>query len=338
LVEKKGTITLACFLIFFLASFAQVDAKFFDFFEKILGKTNESVSSMGTSQTIPLLNAPLNFNLLDGMGGGNINIVQDSALLSVTGPLGTIADVALHKSDQISLYVVRDGDTISDIAKVFGVSANTIRWANELKSGSIISPGQILVILPVTGIQYTVKKGDTIGGIAKKFGGDSAEIISFNGLSLTSALEAGSTLVIPNGEATEPARSLAQNSPSRTSRVSGPLYAGYYIRPISGGIRTQGIHGYNGVDLANSCESPIMAAAGGDVIISKSQGWNSGYGQYVAISHPNGTQTLYAHMSLILVAPGFHVVQGQVIGYVGSTGLSTGCHVHFEVRGARNPF
>lgn len=338
MAEKKERIILAFFLISFLGSFTHVDAKFFDFFEKIFGKTSESASSMATSQTIPILEAPLNSNLLNGVGGGSINIVQDSALLSVTGPLGTIADVALHKSDQISLYVVRDGDTISEIAGVFGVSANTIRWANDLKSGSAISPGQILVILPVTGVQYTVKKDDTIQSIAKKFGGDSGEILSFNGLPPDPSLEVGSTLIVPNGEASEPAKTGSKSLPSRAARVSGPSYAGYYIRPITGGIRSQGIHGYNGVDLANSCGTPIMAAAEGDVIISRSQGWNSGYGQYVAISHANGTQTLYAHMSLIITAAGFHVVQGQVIGYIGSTGLSTGCHVHFEVRGARNPF
>lgn len=315
-----------------------MDAKFFDFFEKILGKTNEAASNIATSQTIPILQAPLNSSLLDGVGGGNINIIQDSALLSVTGPLGTIADVALHKSDQISLYVVRDGDTISEIAEVFGVSSNTIRWANELKSGSVINPGQILVILPVTGLQYTVKKSDTIQSIARKFSGDSDEILNFNGLSSASSLVIGSTLIIPNGEASEPASSPSRGVTTRTAKSSSPSYVGYYIRPISGGVRTQGIHGYNGVDLASSCGAPIMASAEGDVIISRSSGWNSGYGQYVAISHPNGTQTLYAHMNLIIVAPGFHVAQGQVIGYVGSSGLSTGCHVHFEVRGARNPF
>lgn len=339
MAEKKEKLILASFLISFLASFNQVDAKFFDFFEKILGKTNESASSMGTSQTIPLLTAPFNINLLNGMGGGDINIVQDSALLSVTGPLGSIADVVEYKSDQISLYSVREGDTLSDIAQVFGVSANTIRWANELKSGSVISPGQILVILPITGVQYTVKKGDTIQSISKKYAGDSDEILSFNGLSRSTSLEIGSTLIIPNGEASELAKpAFSQSSLSKAARSSGPSYVGYYIRPISGGVKTQGIHGYNGVDLANSCGTPVMAAAGGDVIISKSQGWNSGYGQYVVVSHANGTQTLYAHLSLIITASGFHVVQGQVIGYVGSTGLSTGCHVHFEVRGARNPF
>ena len=82
----------------------------------------------------------------------------------------------------------------------------------------------------------------------------------------------------------------------------------------------------------------MMASASGDILIARPAGWNGGYGQYIAISHANGTQTLYAHLNGIMVAPGWNVVQGQVIGYVGRTGQTTGCHLHFEVRGARNPF
>jgi len=110
------------------------------------------------------------------------------------------------------------------------------------------------------------------------------------------------------------------------------------MRPISGGQKSQGLHGYNGVDLDTYGGAPIFAAANGKVIISKSSGWNGGYGKYVVISHGNGTQTLYAHNSQNIVYPGQNVVKGQVIGYIGSTGRSTGSHLHFEVRGAQNPF
>ena len=109
------------------------------------------------------------------------------------------------------------------------------------------------------------------------------------------------------------------------------------MRPVDG-PRTQGLHGYNGVDLASPSGTLIRAAASGDVIVSKSSGWNGGYGLYAVIRHNNGTQTLYAHNSLNLVTVGEHVVRGQIIGRVGSTGKSTGPHLHFEVRGARNPF
>ena len=117
-----------------------------------------------------------------------------------------------------------------------------------------------------------------------------------------------------------------------------PEFVGYYLRPIIGGRKTQGIHGYNGVDLAISCGQPVLATAPGQVIISKSTGWNTGYGKYTAISHPNNTQSLYAHMSKVFVEVGQAVTQGDAIGLIGSTGRSTGCHVHFEIRGARNPF
>jgi murein DD-endopeptidase MepM/ murein hydrolase activator NlpD len=110
------------------------------------------------------------------------------------------------------------------------------------------------------------------------------------------------------------------------------------MRPIVGGVRTQGIHGYNAVDLANKIGTPVMAAADGTVTVAKMGGWNSGYGNYVVISHANGTQTLYAHAESLNVTMGQTVSQGDVIAYIGITGKTTGPHVHFEVRGAKNPF
>ena len=93
------------------------------------------------------------------------------------------------------------------------------------------------------------------------------------------------------------------------------------------------------LDLAAPIGTPILASAAGDVIVAKEGGWNAGYGNYVVIQHDNGSETLYAHQSKVVVSQGEHVVQGQVIGYVGTTGKSTGPHVHFEIRdGIRNPF
>jgi murein DD-endopeptidase MepM/ murein hydrolase activator NlpD len=103
-------------------------------------------------------------------------------------------------------------------------------------------------------------------------------------------------------------------------------------------MRTQGIHGYNAVDLAAAHASPVRAAAAGEVIVSKSSGWNGGYGNYIVVRHGNGTQTLYAHLSSNVVGVGAFVAAGERIGYMGSTGRSTGTHLHFEVRGATNPF
>jgi murein DD-endopeptidase MepM/ murein hydrolase activator NlpD len=120
---------------------------------------------------------------------------------------------------------------------------------------------------------------------------------------------------------------------------SGPEQEGYYSNPLPGAILTQSIHGWNAVDLGAARGTPIHAAADGVVIVAKNNGaWNGGYGNYVVITHDNGTQTLYAHMSHTIVSSGETVSAGQTIGYVGMTGLTTGPHLHFEVRGAANPF
>lgn len=280
-----------------------------------------------------------------GMGGGDLpnelyiplSVTQDSALVAIQNPAGTLPSLEQHGN--IVLYTVQKGDTPSAIAKKFGVSVNTLLWANEVKSAGALKVGDELLILPISGVQYTVKKGDTIDSIAKKFKGDPLEIISFNGLAINESISVGQTLIIPDGELSAPASPASPGSSFVPSRFAGlPVFDGYYIRPIIGGRKSQGIHGYNGVDLAQKCGEPVLASASGAVIRARSEGWNYGYGQHIILSHPNQTQTLYAHLSRVFVSGGESVTQGAVIGFVGSTGKSTGCHVHFEVRGAKNPF
>lgn len=268
---------------------------------------------------------------------GYDRIVNDSALIASEGPGGTMMDALIHKpsSDQISVYIVREGDTISQIAEMFDVDINTIKWSNDLTS-SVLREGQTLVILPVSGIKHIVVKGDTLDSITKKYKGDKAEIISYNGLS-SAPLSVGSTIIIPDGEIVANVQS-SGTSVSVGTKTTLKDTSGYFIRPISGGKRSQGIHGYNAVDIAAPVGTPIYAAAGGEVIISRSGGWNGGYGTYIVIKHSNGTQTLYAHNSKNNVSTGDTVKQGEIIGAVGSTGKVTGSHLHFEVRGAKNPF
>ena len=310
--------------------------------------TNYSTKSDYNSQTFPLLQAAQNYDPNPSKGGGDITIVNDSALLPSSGPSGSLADVAegvrVPNNGQISIYIVRPGDTLGDIAELFDVSVNTIRWANDIARSESIQPGQELVILPVTGIKYTVKTGGTLQDIIDKFGGDIDEAVAFNGYGADEALDAGTEVIIPNGELAAPkatvrvAQSRYTQTTSAPRGTSAPSYAGYYQHPLSGGVRTQGIHGYNAIDIGASAGAPIVAAASGTVILSKNSGWNGGYGRYLVIKHDNGTQTLYAHNSQNVVFSGQSVVQGQVVGYVGSSGRSTGPHVHFEIRGARNPF
>jgi LysM repeat protein len=264
-------------------------------------------------------------------------IVENNALVPNVGPSGTAAETLVHKpgSDQISVYVVREGDTLSQIAEMFDVTVNTIKWGNGLSSNTL-KEGQTLVILPISGVQHTVVKGDTLASVAEKYKGDVDEIAVYNNINKDDHLAVGSEIIIPDGEAPAPSYSGSSSGSSGSSFLKE--YDGYYLRPIAGGVKTQGIHGHNAVDLAAPIGTPIRASADGQVIIARTGGWNGGYGNYIVIRHSNGTQTLYAHASKVNVSAGDAVGQGDVIGAVGTTGESTGPHLHFEIRGAKNPF
>jgi len=295
------------------------------------------------SQNVAILQAAIHTDPNPAKGGGEISIVDNVALQSQSGVSGTIVEINERKSDQIAIYEVREGDSLSQIAEMFGVTTNTIRWANDFEGA--ISPGQTLVILPITGITHVVKSGGTIEDIAEIYDADIKEIALFNGISVDAALKPGDKILVPNAVPLSESHNHNHDSDSgkkvvvKASVTSGTTsYSGYYMRPLSGGIKTQGIHGYNAVDIGAPVGTTVYASASGTVIVSKQGGWNGGYGSYIVIKHSNGTQTLYAHLSSNVAGVGQFVTQGQVIGYVGNTGRSTGAHLHFEIRGAKNPF
>ena len=278
---------------------------------------------------VPVLSAVINPNPQGIRGGAEIT-VNEGALVS-TGPVGRDASAGTKvESGEISVYTVREGDTLSHIAEMYNVTANTILWANDLPRATAIQEGQTLVILPVAGVQHTVKKGDTVSSIAKKYDGDVDEILTYNQLASSEDLVVGEAVVIPGGMIK------ALPPPSKMSAKAGGK--NWLAHPAPGTIKTQGIHGYNGVDFGAALGSAIRAAAAGEVMVSKSSGWNGGYGQYIVIRHSNGVQTLYAHLSANSVSVGAYVASGEVIGAMGNTGRSTGSHLHFEVRGGSNPF
>ena len=284
---------------------------------------------------MPLLAALQNPNPMGARGGAEV-LVEDNALVS-TGPVG--ADVMAEQktySGEIRVYTVRGGDSLSRVAEMFDVTTNTIMWANDLNRASDIQPGDSLVILPVAGVQHVVKSGDTLSTIAKKYKAEAEEIIAYNQMFEDEQLVVGATLIIPGGAIQAPVRTGVSAQPVS---VSGAVAASTgFSHPAPGAIKTQGIHGYNAVDLAAGAGTSIRAAAAGEVIVSKSSGWNCGYCLYIVIRHPSGAQTLYAHLSSNAVGVGNYVAQGEVIGGMGNTGRSTGNHLHFEVRGGRNPF
>lgn len=314
---------------------------FHNLFERPVRAASTEALSLN-SQTIPLLAPAVNLDPNPAKGGGNITVVDGAALLPEEGPSGTAADIEDWPTySQVSIYVVRDGDTLSQIGELFDVSVNTIIWANDIKGG-VIHPGDTLVILPITGLKHIVVKGETLSSIAKKFNSDATEIAQYNGVLDTTPLAAGTSIIIPHGEiaaAPAPTTSGSTSSapPAPLHGAGGPDLGNYWVVPIANGIITQGLHGYNGIDVGAPNGTGIYAAAAGIVLVARSGGWNGGYGNYVVVQHDNGTQTLYAHASQVLVSAGDRVAQGQTIALVGNTGLATGYHLHFEVRGAKNP-
>ncbi len=299
------------------------------------------MSFVCNSETVPLLKAAINNDPVFGKGGAEIMVLDGTALRPERNASTSFNNIQTRPdAGFIHVYVVREGDTLSQISAMFGVSTNTVIWANDIK-GRTIKVGQQLVILPMTGVRHQVQKGDTIETLAKKYYANASEIIRFNNISPSDTLSVGDVVDIPDGEIRYIPQTQTAGTSQRLSTVenNNSVAAGYYLRPIKGGDRTQGIHGHNAVDLAAPVGTPILASALGTVTVSRTGGWNFGYGNYIVINHPNGSQTLYAHNSQNIVSVGQEVVQGQVIGYMGSTGRSTGPHVHFEIRnGPRNPF
>lgn len=297
--------------------------------ENLLAEVNIQNMALLVAKTAPLTSAQ-SFRSL---------AIENNALVSDLSPLGTDVLSAIHKptNDQISIYVVRQGDTLSQIAEMFNVTVNTIKWGNDLASNTL-KEGQTLVILPISGVKHTVVKGDTLESLAKKYKGDKEEILAYNNLQKEGSLVVGSVVIIPDGEVLASPSSSAGSSGIKSGGSSLKEYSGYFMRPIVGGKKTQGIHGYNGIDIGAPVGTPVLASADGEVIISRSGGWNGGYGNYVVIRHSNGTQTLYAHNSRNNVAVGDSVKQGETIAFIGATGKATGPHLHFEIRGAKNPF
>jgi LysM repeat protein len=298
--------------------------------------------------SIDLLQAAVNPDPSPLPGKAELALSEGSALIANAGVDGTIEVDHTSSSGSISTYTVEEGDSISAIAARYKVSVDTILWANGLTRKSAIKPGMTLVILPVSGVRHTVGKGETLRGIAKAFSADAEDIASYNGLDSSAGLVAGSTLIIPGGELSAPVVKKAATVVKSTIKTGGSMGAVRAVgntskevslaNPAPAGRLSQGIHGWNGIDFAAPKGSPVLAAAAGTVIVSRVGGWNGGYGDYIVIDHGDGTQTLYAHLSADSVSVGQKVARGQQIGAVGNTGKSTGYHLHFEVRGAKNPF
>lgn len=275
---------------------------------------------------------------------------------SLAVPIMADASASVAPRESVESYTVADGDTISTIAARFGISVNTVLWANNLTLRSVLKLGQTLTILPTSGLMHTVKKGDTLSKIAKMYSADSAAILAANTLVDDSAIAAGQKLVIPGGTpvAIVPVRpssasvhSVFVATPSTSAGTKAVSSSARMLWPSDGHYIVRGLSWFHtGVDIDcdghgnGTSTQDNYAAADGVVTFS---GWSSGYGNFVIIDHGNGLKTRYGHNYSLYVKAGQSVAAGTPIGRCGSTGNSTGTHLHFEVVGAngsrdfRNP-
>lgn len=232
-------------------------------------------------------------------------------------------------------YTVKEGDTVSGIAEKFSVSTDTIRWANNLKSIDSIKPGDTLDILPVTGVSHKVKRGETVYSIAEKYEANAQAIVDypFNEFANdeTFSLVAGQNLIVPEGVMPQQQLWESRSYIAQTPDAGAVSAIGQFVWPTSGRITQRFVWYHQGLDIANSAAPAILAADSGKVIVAGFPD-RFGYGNRVIIDHGNGYQTLYAHLSKIYVQVGQTVARGNAIGQMGSTGRSTGTHLHFEIR------
>jgi murein DD-endopeptidase MepM/ murein hydrolase activator NlpD len=255
-------------------------------------------------------------------------------------PLITTPDVFDTKlsekpRDRIITYTVQNGDTISGVARKFGIDENTIRWRNNLRTDNI-TVGDTLEILPVSGVAHRVARGDTVYTIAKRYNTNAQGIVDFpfNDFAnpQTFSLVEGQILIVPDGMPPREAPRIVR----RQFFAAGPVEVGAsgFTWPVRGPIN-QGYAWYHrGIDIGGSVGTPIVAAHSGRVSEVYTSGWHGGYGIHVIIVGNNGYVTLYAHMSGVNVSPGDVIEAGRsVIGWIGMTGRTTGPHLHFEIRG-----
>ncbi len=254
----------------------------------------------------------------------------DSNVVSPLAEAQTLIPTRLRR--EIEIYIVQLGDTVQGIAASFGLQPETIMWSNPAVEDTpdLLKIGQEIVILPIDGVYHEVQQGDTLSSIAQKYKVDVTAITDVPWNNLTPpdyAITPGMKLIVAGGTKPLIVKTVVSYS---GSIPSGAVGTGQFLWPVLGRITQDYWSGHRAIDIAVPPDTPVRAADAGYVSFV---GWTDvGYGNLVRIDHGNGFETWYAHNNSFAVTLGERVERGQVIAYSGSTGHSTGPHVHFEIR------
>jgi murein DD-endopeptidase MepM/ murein hydrolase activator NlpD len=271
--------------------------------------------------------------------GGNVLVAPLTPLPAEDLPAGQtgLAQEGLT-TPKPRIYTIQPGDTLASIAEDNGLAVTTLQASNGLGSSATIKPGDHLTILPLDGVMHTVTSGDTVFALALKYDVTSEEIANYNSLGDDGKLSLGQKLIIPGGKipvattrrlANQPAPSSPDATPD-PKPSSVPSAGQGWQWPTTTTHLSQGFRwGHTGIDIDNRSRPAIYAALSGTVEFA---GWLGGYGNLLIVNHGNGIQTYYAHLQNMYVGKGSTVAKGEAIAKMGSTGRSTGPHLHFEVR------
>jgi murein DD-endopeptidase MepM/ murein hydrolase activator NlpD len=262
--------------------------------------------------------------------GVNRLIQNNTALFPAPVPHTTIPE---RERMQIITYTVQPNDNVWSIAQGFELNAETILWANPKveKSPDLLNVGQQLIIPPLDGIWYTVAKGDTVAKLAKTYQTSVEKIVAFktNNLVEPYTLTPGQQIMLPDGRKKVVPTNYYPMTAVGKAPKGAPTGTGRFAWPTQGMLSQRFWSGHLGIDIANRTGVPVRAADAGYVVMAGRDTW--GYGNQVVIDHGNGYMTRYAHLNTIGVKAGTAVNKNDTIGTMGSTGRSTGPHLHFEV-------
>lgn len=228
---------------------------------------------------------------------------------------------------RVTTYKVQAGDNVWTVAQRFGISQDTVIWANNLEwDPDLLTIGQELYILPTTGVWHTVKEGETLGGIARYYKVDPQKILDYapNGLDPEGDLVPGSRLIIPGGAKPYAPKTVITDE----GVITLGAQTGRFVWPVHGTVTTTFGPSHKAIDIANDMDTPVYAADAGTVVQA---GANGSLGIAVTVDHGGGLTTVYGHLDYLWVREGQRVERGHKIGGLGSTGRSTGPHVHLIV-------